>query len=157
MKMTNSELRKQARTALEGNWGKGVSATLIYLIIVSIVPVPFGFLFDSQMGKNSISFFWTLFSLPLAWGFVVYFLKIVRTESKSVWSIFDGYKQFGRIFITLFLRGIYILLWALLLIVPGIIKTLSYAMTEFILLDNPGISAEEAIHRSRVMMDGNKM
>ena len=47
-------------------------------------------------------------------------------------------------------------LWALLLIVPGIIKSFSYAMTPFILIDNPELTANEAIDRSRAMMRGHK-
>ena len=57
----------------------------------------------------------------------------------------------------MFMKNLFILLWTLLLIVPGIMKSMAYAMTEYILLDNPEISAEDAIHKSRVMMDGHKM
>ena len=55
-----------------------------------------------------------------------------------------------------FLIAIYMLLWMLLLIVPGIIKTFSYAMTPYILTENPGMTATEAITESRRIMDGNK-
>ncbi len=47
-------------------------------------------------------------------------------------------------------------LWSLLLIIPGIIKAFSYAMTPYILEENPELSASEAIHRSRMMMRGHK-
>ena len=52
--------------------------------------------------------------------------------------------------------NILITLWSLLLIIPGIIKSLSYAMTPYILEENPELTASEAIHRSRLMMHGHK-
>ena len=54
------------------------------------------------------------------------------------------------------LKDIFLFLWSLLFIVPGIIKSFSYAMVPYILADNPGLSATEAITLSRKMMDGNK-
>ena len=54
------------------------------------------------------------------------------------------------------LMTIMVFLWSLLLIIPGIIKWFSYAMTPFILEENPELSASEAIHRSRMMMRGHK-
>ncbi len=44
----------------------------------------------------------------------------------------------------------------LLFIIPGIIASYSYAMTEYILADHPELSATEAISRSKQMMGGNK-
>lgn len=54
------------------------------------------------------------------------------------------------------LMKILIALWTLLLVIPGIVKTYSYALTPFILEDAPQLSASEAIHRSRMMMRGHK-
>ncbi len=57
---------------------------------------------------------------------------------------------------TMFLMGLFIVLWSLMLIIPGIIKSFSYAMVPFIVEDNPELSADEAIDRSRAMMRGHK-
>ncbi|MBQ7574334.1 MAG: DUF975 family protein [Clostridia bacterium] len=54
------------------------------------------------------------------------------------------------------LKDIFLCLWSLLFIIPGIIKSYSYCMVPFILADNPNIGAKEAITLSRKMMDGNK-
>ena len=50
----------------------------------------------------------------------------------------------------------FIIMWMLLLIVPGIIKALSFSMTFYILADDKEISAMDAIKKSEQMMDGNK-
>ena len=56
----------------------------------------------------------------------------------------------------MFLMYIFIALWSLLFLIPGIIKMFSYAMTPYILEENPELTAGEAIDRSRAMMKGHK-
>ena len=53
-------------------------------------------------------------------------------------------------------QGLYIALWSLLLVIPGIVKTYSYAMTPYIMSEHPSLTANEAITESRRIMDGNK-
>lgn len=57
---------------------------------------------------------------------------------------------------TMFLRALYVFLWSLLLVVPGIIKGYEYRMIPYILAENPGIDTKEAFAMSKQMMDGNK-
>ena len=75
------------------------------------------------------------------------------TEFNDLFSQFD---RFGTGFAQHFLRSLYTLLWSLLLIVPGIIAALSYAMTPFILEEHPELTANEAIPRSKELMRGHK-
>ncbi len=95
--------------------------------------------------------------IPLEWGFAIMFLMLVRGEKLDISRMFDGYKDFLRIFCTMLLQKVYIFLWTLLLIIPGIIKAFSYAMTSYILKDNPEIKNNEAIEKSMQMMQGHKM
>jgi uncharacterized membrane protein len=93
----------------------------------------------------------------MVWGYNVTFLKRSREGlSPKITDLFEGYKDFKRIFSTMFLFYLYSFLWSLLFIIPGIIKSLSYAMTPYILLDNPNISGDQAIEKSMKMMDGHK-
>ena len=55
-----------------------------------------------------------------------------------------------------FLQGLYTVLWSLLLVIPGIVKIYSYAMTPYIMAEHPSLTANEAITESRRIMDGNK-
>ena len=57
---------------------------------------------------------------------------------------------------TLFLRDLYIILWSLLLLIPGIIKSYSYLLVPYILAEEPDMDNKEAFRLSREMMDGNK-
>ena len=57
---------------------------------------------------------------------------------------------------TLFFRDLFVFLWSLLLVIPGIIKAYEYRMIPYILGDNPNIDREEAFALSNMMMQGNK-
>lgn len=57
---------------------------------------------------------------------------------------------------TLFFRDLYVFLWSLLFIIPGIIKSYEYRMVPYILGDNPDIGREQAFALSNVMMQGSK-
>lgn len=92
---------------------------------------------------------------PLKVGISSYCIEALNGEAKFS-TLANGYKPFlSRVWV-LFVRDLYLVLWGLLLIVPALVKTYSYSMVPYILADNPGISAKEAISRSRAMMNGNK-
>ena len=163
---TNTELRRQGREALAGRWGTFVAASLVYMIISCFVQVPAQLSDFSRSvlmtgaGVNytlmSTSVVVSLLILPLTYGYDTIFLRNLRSEPVGVEHMFDGFRDYGRIFITLLWQNVLILLWTLLLIVPGIVKSLAYAQTPYILLDNPQLSTVEAIHLSREMMFGYK-
>lgn len=166
--MTNSELRRTARRHLEGRWGDLVLVTFLYYIISSALSFPFQLGMDESIWKAfPIPFEWKapvisggcvllFLLLPLQWGYQVTFLRAWREEPADIATLFHGYGDFWRIFSTMFLQQLYILLWTLLLIVPGVVKALSYAMTPYILRDHPELSRRAAIHLSREIMAGNK-
>lgn len=81
----------------------------------------------------------------------------VRGKPIDIGKLFDGFKDFGRVWGTLILVAIYTILWTCLLIIPGIVKSYSYALTPFILKDEPELKYNAAIEKSMRMMDGYKM
>ena len=146
----NSELKNRAMDALNRNWGMAAIITLVFLILTS---GPNG---AAQTGYYFFSII-TLLLLPVNYGYEIIFLNRIRGQQMDFSTLFDGFKDYGRIFGTTFMVGIYTLLWALLLIVPGIIKSYSYSMTNFILKDYPELSYNRAIEKSMDMMEGRKM
>ena len=64
--------------------------------------------------------------------------------------------NYGRVVKTMLLTDVFLILWTLLFLIPGIIKAYSYRMVPFILSDEPGLEGREAINRSREMMNGHK-
>ena len=140
---TISEYKNMALGSLEGNWARSAMAVFIVTLII-------------PAGAVILNIF-SLLLLPLSWGLTVFFLNLIREEDIRFERLFDGFKQFFRIFLAILLKNIYIALWSLLLFIPGIIKYYSYAMTDFILKDNLEIGSDEAICQSMEMMQGHKM
>ena len=97
-----------------------------------------------------------LLSGPMTLGLTLLALNAARGEDVSVNRLFDGFKNFGSALWLHISNGLLIFLWTLLLIVPGIIKTFSYALSFHVLKDHPELSANEARKRSMVLMSGNK-
>ncbi|HOK48613.1 MAG TPA: DUF975 family protein [Sedimentibacter sp.] len=86
-----------------------------------------------------------------------YFIRSAQDkDEKGCYSFAFASENFSGIISTMLLRDIYTFLWALLLIIPGIIKSYAYRMVPYILADNPDLGADKAITLSRKMMDGNK-
>ena len=143
--------REAAWSQRKGNWKPAVLFTLVYIIITSVAQI---------IGSKS-DLFNILISLlvlvPLGYGFNVAFLDFKRTGAPlKIEEMFDGFKDYGRVLTTKVLEAIYIVLWSLLLFIPGIIKSISYSQTSFILKDYPELKNNEAIELSMAMMKGHK-
>lgn len=89
-------------------------------------------------------------------GYAKYNLHLVDGRDSRVGDLFSQFHRFGDGFLMNLLMGIYTFLWSLLFVIPGIVKALSYAMTPYILYEHPEYTVNEAITRSRELMDGNK-
>lgn len=81
-----------------------------------------------------------------------------RTGMPPAGTIFAGFRSghYKNIVKTMFLKDLYVFLWSLLLIIPGIIKSYEYFMVPYILAENPGMDSEDVFALSRRMMDGEK-
>jgi len=155
---TNSEIRLSARETLKGKWGGVIVPTLVYGLLAGVIAA-------IAQGDSALLTLVYLalaigFLLPLGFGFTMMFLHFVRDgKQPTVGGLFGAFNEtyYKKSVITMLLVGIYTFLWSLLLLVPGIIKSLSYSMTAMILAENPELGANEAIDRSIAMMDGHKM
>ena len=93
---------------------------------------------------------------PLKVGGLAFFKQNVMFPPADLNEISVGFKNYMHTFVTLFLNDLFLTLWTMLLIVPGIIKSYSYRMVPYILADEPDLSPTDTITRSRQMMDGHK-
>ena len=148
----NRDLMQAARQALRGRWGIAISVMLINLAINLglnfLGALPF---LGCVTGIASL-----LISGPLALGLIKFFLALSRADNPEVGLFFDGFKIFGTALAAYLLMALVTLLWLLLFIIPGIIASYRYAMTLYLLADNPDLGPLEAINRSKAMMRGNK-
>lgn len=89
-------------------------------------------------------------------GYSLFTLNLVDGKDARFGDIFSQMHRFGDGFCLNLLTGIFVFLWTLLFIIPGIIAGYSYAMAPFIMLENPNCGARQALSESKEMMRGNK-
>lgn len=148
----NVEIRRFAKGELSGRWTQPVLCTLVYVIVVGAASG----LLSLIPGIGSLLSL--LITCPLAFGFALTFLNFMRGEGREemVGQPFNVFKEYGRYLGTSLLMNIFIMLWTLLLIIPGIIMSYAYSMTAYIMKDNPEMGAMECIKKSKAMMSGYK-
>jgi len=149
---SNKELRATARQYLRGNWGKPISAVIIYSFVTVLASIFFTVLKVGWLG-DIFSF---VISPPLIAGLLVFFLKLIRSEETSPKLVFSQFPRFDAFLLMYIIQVIFTILWTLLLIIPGIIAGFRYALSFFIMIDHPEMKGIDAIRRSKEMMYGYK-
>ena len=143
------DFRSTARQKLGNEWIGAIWGTFALITLVF-------FLLNNVAGSITGGIVLLLLTGPLTFGMAQTALKVVRGKNIEFNDLFTGFKSFSRAFLLALLKEIFIMLWSLLFIIPGIIKTYSYSMAYYILIDNPQMSANEAIKKSNELMNGNK-
>ena len=158
MKRSSSEFRVAARKALSGRWSQAAMFTFVYLLMALLIQFVVEGIAIAIGQKQSIgsSIVSTFLVLPLSYAFLISILRVVRGGEFELSKLFTPYGDV-RVYSTGILCHLYTFLWSLLLIIPGIIKFYSYAMTFYIISDDPTIEGNAAIEKSMAMMKGHKM
>lgn len=144
------EIREEARRLLNNNWATAVGTVFLMEIILA--------------GAGSMS---QIF-LFLAWipmllvggavelGLAAFFINLAEKDRLIFEEAFYGFKNIVKAMGVYFFSGLFVFLWSLLLIVPGIIAAIRYAQAFFILKEDPEVPVMEAIKKSSEMMRGYK-
>ena len=162
---TNQDYKNAALAALKGNWAPAIVATIIYLAVTIIVSL-LTEIYDPETSSGAVAGLtllgWLLLSIfgsmPLGVGYCNSLNLLLLEDNNQVTGnmLKIGYGNILRNVGGMLLVGVFTFLWTLLLIIPGIIKSLAYSMTPFILKDYPELSANQAINLSMKMMEGRK-
>ncbi len=89
-------------------------------------------------------------------GQVVFILNMVRGLQNSLWNLMDGFQSFLRIIGLRILMAIFVFLWSLLFVIPGIVAAYRYRLALYLLLDHPEMGVMECIRESKRLMRGHK-
>jgi uncharacterized membrane protein len=144
---TFNELKSSAKAQISGKIG------ILFAMFLIMFGVSIASSFVPVLGSIANFLVGAAFTLGGAWVF----LRIAKGEEVSVGNIFYGFEDLWAAIKAQFFMGLFVSLWLLLLIIPGIVKTYAYSMTFFILAENKGMPVLEAITLSRKMMNGHKM
>ena len=117
--------------------GTGMTIAVLAMLAMSVVYIMLG----SVVGVG-----YSKFNLDL----------VDRQNEPEIGTLFAYFKHWKNAVVAGLLQWVSVLAWSLLFIIPGIVASYSYAMTEYILAEDPELSAGEAIERSKQMMAGNR-
>ena len=150
--MNIAELKSKAKLQIQGKIGVLFAITLIMSLISAAVSSLLSMLIPGA-GILVAAVVSAAFALSVA----RVYLMLIRGIDPEAKDAFCGFDDFWSAFKVSFFVGLYTYLWSLLLIVPGIIKSISYSMSMYILAENKGKSAHECIKESKAMTEGHKM
>lgn len=181
-----SDFRAQARDALRGNWSTAVLTGFVASLIGARIATggtrntssssssssagdlfsglttgePSALLLSALVIGLVVLVVWVIVTIVIGGagklGYATFNLKLVDHKEASLSDLFSQFHRLGVGFLMNLLMGLYTVLWSLLFVIPGIIKSFSYAMAPYILAEHPGMGANAAITESRRLMNGNK-
>lgn len=176
--VSSKELKKQAKNSLQGHWRQAILLNLIPTLIT--IAIILALLIATMQGSNSIQeilnssssgssgggivsmIISTLFMSGISWTY----LDIIRGKRTMIEPFKDAFRGFSGVFfggvlLLALITTIFTTLWALLLVIPGIIKGYAYSQSYFIYYDIVTETGEKpkilnTITASRKLMDGYK-
>jgi uncharacterized membrane protein len=182
--MFNRQKYKEfARIQLKKRWGIPVVMTLITFAITILLEIPYARnMIDTvgQQGAASSSNLWTVYSqvmhsykqtgLESVCGWISFFISAIITvagyhvylkmsrgpEPVHFGDFMEGFNNWWRAILASLWMYLWILLWTLLFIIPGIVKTIAYSQTYFIITEFPEISVTRALDISKRITKGYK-
>ena len=143
--MISKDFKVLARRSLKDKWGMAIGAILLYSLIVG--------------AASLMSFLGLVFvGYPLYFGYARFNMALAQGYGEFD-DLFCGFREdYMDNAITFLIMELFIILWTFLLIIPGIIKSLSYAMVPYLLVDKDyRLFQMDALRESERMMYGNKM
>lgn len=186
MWFNRAQLKSEAKACIRQSRANPYITALIYIVISLILAVladrlliPDGLFYvtvDEASGRASIYipadviygvlerpmlayvlyFLIILSRLMLDAGMVIFLLNVAKRGESSIGNLFDGFAQFLRIFLLNFLEGLFISLWSLLFVIPGIVAAYRYRLAIYLLLEHPEMRVMDCIRESKRLMTGRK-
>ncbi len=140
--MKISEIKQKAKAALKGHWFANIVVLVLMVLITAVL---------------DLTYVGALLSGLVMFGSAAFYLELVKTKKAKVGAFFGGmFKKFFKRWGATLLISLYTCLWTLLFIIPGLVKSYSYAMTPYIMMEKPDMGINDAITKSRQMMKGHK-
>ncbi|MDY5462444.1 DUF975 family protein [Hornefia butyriciproducens] len=163
-------IRANARQLMNNNWIQVVLGVALYYVLLVMVPEFFqncvsfgaitqwnGYLQQNQTISVIAAFYQMFFSGVFVAGLCSFLLYFVRLRDINPGYIFNGFEYYLKTLLLMIVMCVFIFLWTVLLIVPGIIAAFRYSQCFYVLADDPKKGIMQCIDESRQMMTGNKM
>jgi len=145
--MNRAELKALAKQQIKGNIG------ILFVIMLIIAGISLVGSYIPVVGAIAVA----LITPVLSVGLCSVYLKLTKGVKPEISELFAHLKKFWYAFKVSFLTGLFVSLWSLLFLIPGIVKAMAYSMAMYIVADQPEMSAREALKKSENIMQGHKM
>ena len=175
--MNSKEIRSNARKALKGHWGTAIVAAIIANVFPSVGYSSSFSSDDMDFTKLSelsgtelittLAIFGGILLIGLAISLVVssvisigyaqFNMDLVDGDDPKISTLFSKVRQLKTAVIANILVFVRVFFGMIFFIVPGVIALFKYSMTNYIIAENPGIGAREALDKSKKIMKGNKL
>lgn len=175
------QLKREAKLITKNARVSAYLLTLLYLVIINVldlistyvggdivvylreflpqVPVPEFLLRAAAFPPLLVLFVTVVISLltsVLYGGWTLYHLAVRRGEGAGYGTLFDGFSFAGKLILLDIIAYIFIFLWSLLFVIPGIIAAYRYRFAVYNLCENPEMGVMEALNMSKVQTSGYK-
>ena len=139
--MKFKDLKRSALNKLKGNFGMAIAVVVVNALILGAV------------GSTGASL---ILTGPMSVGAACFFLHIARSEKADIDDLFKGFKDFTGNLVLGLLYTVFVGLWTLLFIIPGVIKGLGWSLIYYIKNDHPDYDYKKAMETSAKWMYGHK-
>lgn len=148
--MNRAELKNNAKAQIKGKIGVLFVISLIIAVISGAASLVLNLIPGGGIAATVI--------ITPAFVLSTYrvYVNLFNGKEPEAKDAFSGFDDFWSAFKVTFLVGLFTWLWSLLFVIPGIIKSISYSMSFFILAENKGKPALECISESKAMTQGHK-
>ncbi len=170
MPINRIDLKEKAKVAFKANYSSSVVAALVLTVLAAAL-IGTNVNVDINNADTDVSaavvgtgaVVALVFSLinvfifnPLKVGGYLFFKKNNQEKAELNELVYAFKNNYANSMVTTLLTDVFLVLWSLLLIIPGIVKSYSYAMVPFLIADNPDLQPMEVIKKSKQMMNGYK-
>lgn len=150
--MNRAEIKALAKEQIKGNIGALFVVNLVIFVVMFALSLVAGFI--PVVGQLAYS---VIAAPALGLSLIMVYVNLVKGKKPEAGDAFAGFYDCWSAFKVTFFTGLFTFLWTLLFIIPGYIKMFSYSMAMYVLAENKGMPALEAIKKSKEMMHGHKM
>ena len=165
IQLDTGAIKAESRSLLRTGSVNPFRMTLFYLLITLVLDMinsGVSYMIDSAGGFTVLSFSFVsilvgLVALVLNAGYYCYCFGILRREEMPYESLFDAFPFAGKVILLSIVEGVFIFLWSMLFVIPGIIAAYRYSFAMLNLCENPELGVMEALDLSKRQTNGYKM
>ena len=149
-------MKAEVREMLSGAQVSPRAITALYCGLLLVLNMVSAFAGDAGFLSTFVTILTSLLNVILGAGFAMYCMAIRRSERAEYITLFDGFSFVGKLIGLTIVTALFIWLWSMLFIIPGIIAAYRYRFAPYNLYENPGIGVMEALEMSKRQTMGYK-